>query len=84
MWTNPADTSSESALGTADASYENNPISELTWTNVRIGCGTGVTVVVDDMTAATTFNEAIPEPAVLVMVVLFGGGLLFIRRKLAV
>ncbi len=82
MWIDPADTSSESALGTADKSYSGNTSDESAWTRIRIGTNmSGVEVF--DMTAATTFGEAIPEPTTLGMLALAGGGLLFIRRKLA-
>lgn len=80
MWIDPIDTSSETAMGSADATTLGN-VSDKDWTRVRIG--TSRNVAVYDMTAATTFTEAIPEPATLSMIALFGGGILFIRRKLA-
>ena len=43
----------------------------------------GGSIQIDNFVMGTTANDVIPEPATLGMVALFGGGILFIRRKLA-
>jgi hypothetical protein len=61
MWIDPPSTSSEGALGSADASFSGNADFG-SWNRVRIATDTTVTIVVDDMIAATTFNEALNIP----------------------
>ena len=76
----PTDTSSAAALGTADKAITVNPITNRAqWTQLRIG--TSRTVAVNDMTAATTFGEAIPEPSVALLAQLLAPVMLLRRRR---
>ncbi len=91
MWVNPADTSSALALGTAHATYD--PAGSISggsqWDGIRflVGHGsainTGVTseITVDNMTAATTFAEAIPEPSTSLLTAFAASALLLRRRR---
>jgi len=82
MWIDPVDTSSPTALGASDKSYSADDVTtDDTWTRLRIG--TNRTIVVNDMTAATTYAEAVPEPSsfAIGLLGLVSLGLIGRRRK---
>lgn len=87
MWVDPTDTSSVGALGTAHATYDPaGSIAGVTeWDRIRLlvghgNSGTGTSeITVDNMIAATTFGEAVPEPGSLALLGL--GGLLVASRR---
>jgi len=87
--TTPAIANTYTSLGTASLSlnYDNTAATVGNWVALRIErtdvadaplAKWNSTAWIDDVTVT-----AIPEPATLGMVALFGGGILFIRRKLA-
>ncbi len=79
MWIDPSDISSIAALGTADKSFTVNPVTDQAqWTRLRIGAG-GQTITSESVTAATTFGEAVPEPATMSLLAL--GGMAMLRRR---
>lgn len=80
MWIDPADISSAAAMGAADKAWTGTPTTpNATWDRIRIG--TSRNVKVNDMTAATTFSEAVPEPSSAALLGLGGLALILRRRK---
>jgi len=55
---------------------------DLAWNTLSIGDYDENSASWDEIRFATTFNEAIPEPATLGLVGIFGVGVLFVRRRL--
>ena len=82
MWVDPADTSNIAALGAADASTVVAAITPNgTWDSLRLGKHNNATLSVDNIVAATTFAEVVPEPGSLALLGL--GGLALLRRRRA-
>lgn len=80
MWLDPTDTSSQTALGTADVSFAQSLIAGYSqWTRLRIA-SSYPTITVNSMTAADTFTEAIPEPTSISLIGISVGVLAMIRR----
>ena len=83
MWINPIDVSNPAAMGTPDAAHSGAAGSVSTvaqWTRLRIGAG-NPTVTVDDVTAATTFAEAIPESSTVLLFGFMSSAMLLLRRR---
>ncbi|MEM7011516.1 MAG: PEP-CTERM sorting domain-containing protein [Verrucomicrobiota bacterium] len=86
LWVNPGDTSSIAALGVANASITNSPLDPAaTWNRIGIRSTATVTITVDSLIAATTFNEVVgvPEPSTVISMSAFGaiGGFVFFARR---